>query len=112
MHKRILPLFILALLTIHAACDRKPTQSGSRRGGEQSKPQTLMEARSGFQTRVVSRQTVEEPVAQPPANLFNIVKYQSAAGELPAYLSVAPKDGKKHPAMLWITGGDSNSIGD
>ncbi|MCC6463857.1 MAG: prolyl oligopeptidase family serine peptidase [Planctomycetes bacterium] len=23
-----------------------------------------------------------------------------------------PKDGKKHPAILWITGGDCNSIGD
>lgn len=27
-----------------------------------------------------------------------------------AYLSVAPADGKKHPAIVWITGGDCSSI--
>src|SRR2546430_17631493 len=29
-----------------------------------------------------------------------------------AYLSPDPRDGKKHPAIIWITGGDCNSIGD
>ena len=27
-----------------------------------------------------------------------------------AYLSPNPKDGKKHPAIVWTTGGDCNSI--
>jgi dipeptidyl aminopeptidase/acylaminoacyl peptidase len=31
---------------------------------------------------------------------------------LPAYVTTDPGDGKKHPAIVWITGGDNNSIGD
>src|SRR5436305_720847 len=35
-----------------------------------------------------------------------------AIGPTAAYLSPDPRDGKKHPAIIWITGGDCNSIGD
>src|SRR5205085_3797074 len=58
------------------------------------------------------QETEKEPLDTPPANLFRVVKYESPAGALDAYLSVDPKDQKKHPAMIWITGGFSNSIGD
>jgi dipeptidyl aminopeptidase/acylaminoacyl peptidase len=40
------------------------------------------------------------------------VQYDSPVGKLNAYLSSLPRDGKKHPAIIWITGGDCNSIGD
>lgn len=33
-------------------------------------------------------------------------------GTLPAYVTPDPKDGKRRPAIVWITGGDCNSIGD
>ena len=33
-------------------------------------------------------------------------------GKLAAYLTPDPGDGKKHPAIVWITGGDCNSIGE
>ena len=33
-------------------------------------------------------------------------------GPLAAYLSLDPQDGSRHPAIIWITGGDCNSIGD
>lgn len=36
---------------------------------------------------------------------YQIVKYQSPAGELSAYLSNAPDDEKKYPAVLWAHGG-------
>ncbi len=37
--------------------------------------------------------------------------YPSAVGSLPAYLTSMPNTGS-HPAIIWITGGDYNSIGD
>jgi pimeloyl-ACP methyl ester carboxylesterase len=33
-------------------------------------------------------------------------------GDLSAYLTPDPGDGGKHPAIIWVTGGDSNSIGE
>ena len=38
--------------------------------------------------------------------------FDSPAGKLAAYLSEVPDDGTKRPAIVWITGGDCNSIGD
>jgi hypothetical protein len=70
---------------------------------------SLVEARKGFQTKIVRRQP-KTPVTEPPPNLFRIVHYTSPAGSLAAYLSPDPNDGKKHPAIIWITGGDCNSI--
>jgi dipeptidyl aminopeptidase/acylaminoacyl peptidase len=52
------------------------------------------------------------PVETPPPHVFRIVHYDSAVGKLPAYLSPDPQDGQKHPAIIWITGGDCNTIGD
>jgi dipeptidyl aminopeptidase/acylaminoacyl peptidase len=33
-------------------------------------------------------------------------------GKLSTYLTPDPKDGQKHPAIIWITGGDCNSVDD
>jgi pimeloyl-ACP methyl ester carboxylesterase len=43
---------------------------------------------------------------------MRLVQYESLAGRLKAYLTPAPTDGQKHPAIVWITGGDCNSIGE
>jgi len=82
--------------------------------GLQDKPETLSlpEARKGFQTKPVARSSERVPVDQPPPQVFRIVHYDSAVGKLPAYLSPDPQDGQKHPAIIWITGGDCNTIGD
>jgi dipeptidyl aminopeptidase/acylaminoacyl peptidase len=45
----------------------------------------------------------------PPLDLFRLVTY-STAGRLPAYVSLDPKAGVKHPAIIWLAGGFSNSI--
>jgi dienelactone hydrolase len=79
-----------------------PTGAGTR----------LAEARKGFKTKTVKRTNDKEPVPEPPLNVFQIVRYDSAVGKLPAYLTPDPKDGKKKAAIIWITGGDCNSIGD
>lgn len=73
---------------------------------------TLTEARKGFQTKLTRREKANEPVEPPPAGRFNLVQYDSPAGKMAAYLTPAPKDGKKRPAIVWITGGDCNTIGD
>lgn len=72
---------------------------------------TLLDARNGFETKLVSREKADEPVEQPPPELFQVVKYKSSVGDLAAYLTPDAKDGKKHPAIVWITGGDCNTIG-
>jgi len=73
---------------------------------------TLAEARRGFQTRLAEEQAAAEPVPDPPEEIFRLIRYDSPAGKLAAYLSPNPGDGKKHPAIVWITGGDCNSIGE
>jgi dienelactone hydrolase len=89
---------LLALITI-GGCAKKETR-------------TLPEAKRGFQTKIVREESDREGVAEPPRGLFELVNYPSPVGELPAYLSSNHNDGKKHPAIVWITGGDSNSIGE
>jgi Fe-S cluster assembly iron-binding protein IscA/acetyl esterase/lipase len=70
----------------------------------------LAEARRGFKTNQTPRAEAGEAPPQPPAHLFRLVKYDSPVGKLAAYLTPDPKDGKKRPAIIWITGGDCNSI--
>ena len=38
---------------------------------------------------------------------MTLVKYPSAVGDLKAYLTKSPADGKRHPAIIWISGGDN-----
>jgi alpha/beta superfamily hydrolase len=83
--------------------------SSGQRGEEAG---SLVEARKGFQTKPIIRKEEKEPVDDPPPKIFQKIKYDSPAGKLAAYLTPDPKDGKKHPAIIWITGGDCNSIGD
>jgi acetyl esterase/lipase len=84
-------------------------------GGKPSvteKTQSLAEARRGFKTKLLRQHAAGEPVPEPPRGLFRVVHYESAAGKMAAYLSPDPKDGKKHPAVLWIFGGFENGIGE
>src|SRR5262249_39972737 len=75
--------------------------------------QTLPEARKGFRTKIVSDGDPPQPPDKTPNNgQFELVNYDSPVGSLPAYLTKDPKDGIKHPAIIWITGGDCNAISD
>lgn len=73
---------------------------------------SLLQARRGFRTVLRPRTGRRRPVEKAPASLFRTLKYPAQAGALAAYLSPDPGDGKKHPAILWINGGDCNSIRD
>jgi acetyl esterase/lipase len=110
-------VFTLLAIFVLAGCGpggRSPSEKSSSgaNGGQPGEAGTLAEARRGFQTKLAPRGGDKEPVPQPPPRIFRTVRYESPAGKLAAYLSPDPKDGKKHPAVIWITGGDCNSIDD
>jgi dipeptidyl aminopeptidase/acylaminoacyl peptidase len=69
----------------------------------------LLATRAGFHTKLVDRRTERLPVDPPPPELL-LVHYASEHGGLAAYLSPDPGDGARHPAIVWMTGGDTNSI--
>lgn len=77
-----------------------------------SKQKTLARARQNFRTQIQATSTANEPLPLPPINLFNTVLYQSVSLTLPAFVTPNPNDSKKHPAIIWITGGESNTLGE
>ena len=73
---------------------------------------TLAKARRGHVTRLARQESSGEAVPPPPPEVFQLVHYNAPVGKLAAYLTPDPQDGKKHPAIVWITGGDCNTIGE
>jgi acetyl esterase/lipase len=107
--------FALRTIFILAGCgpQQSPQPPTTLRGPAPAQPDmgdSLVEARRGFKTKLVISPRDPEPVPDPPPKVFRTVHYESPAGRLAAYLTPDPKDGKKHPAIIWITGGDCNSI--
>jgi acetyl esterase/lipase len=94
----------------HGSTARPVNETGA--GTPTAGGSSLVEARKGFHTKLVKPAPPKEPVDVPPPNVFSLIKYDSPVGPLAAYLTPDPKNGKKHPAIVWITGGDCNSIGD
>lgn len=80
--------------------------------GEADKSLSLAEARKGFTTQLARQERAGQPLPQPPEDVFRVVQYESPAGKLSAYLTPDPGDGQRHPAIVWITGGDCNTIDD
>lgn len=76
------------------------------------KTESLSQARQGFKTKLLLQNEPKEPLPAPPQDVFRAVTYPAPSGNLAAYLSPDPGDGRKRPAIIWITGGDCNSIGD
>ncbi len=73
---------------------------------------SLLEARRGFTTQLTRKVKIDEPVPEPPTGVLKLVKYQSPIGEMAAYVSPSPGDGKRHPGIIWLFGGFGNSIGE
>ena len=78
--------------------------------GHQEGGRTLAEARQGFATSFHDDRAPGEPPQAPPSSEGRLVHYKSPVGSLAAYLTPVPQDGHLHPAIVWITGGDSNTI--
>lgn len=96
--------FAVAALALNAC--QKPAASSSKGGATQ----TLAQAREGFRTKLIKQESEDEAPGAPPLGVFKLVAYPSPAGNLAAYVSPDPGDGKKHPLVIWIVGGFSNSI--
>lgn len=100
--------FLLAAVLVAAGC-KPPDGAQTGPGGTAG---SLAEARKGFTTKLARQEKANEAVPDPPPRVFGTVQFDSPAGKLAAYLTPDPKDGKKRPAIIWITGGDCNTIGD
>ncbi len=98
------PVLALVMLLIISGCFGEPTPV--------QKPGTLVEARAGFRTKLAPAPGPRDPVPEPPPEVFQKVQYDAPAGKLTALVSQVPEDGTKRPAIIWITGGDCNSIDD
>ena len=71
---------------------------------------TLDQARAAHVTQLSREIREDYPVAEPPAGVLEVVDYGSPVGRMAAYITPAPRDGRKHPAIIWLVGGFSNSI--
>jgi dienelactone hydrolase len=102
----------LLVVVATAGCD-KLRRIGTNATPTEFQAATLAEARKGFTTKLPpARAADRDPPDVPPRGVFNLVRYESPAGKLAAYVTPNPNDGGKHPAIVWVTGGDCNSIGD
>ena len=106
---------LIALLTMGCGEQTAPLFEG--KGGTAAAPgapanRTLAEARRGFITRPGPQEPPGDAAPQPPADVFQLVRHPSPVGELSAYVTPDPGDGRQNPAIVWITGGDCNTIGD
>jgi pimeloyl-ACP methyl ester carboxylesterase len=109
----------LAMLLLLAGCADQTPQKGANAPAPSTAPKapqakqvSFAEARKGFSTKIVRKSEPGDPIVSAPSRIFRNVTYPSPAGKLKAYLSPDPKDGKKHPAIIWIFGGFDNDIGD
>jgi dipeptidyl aminopeptidase/acylaminoacyl peptidase len=70
--------------------------------------ETLRQARAGQgpDTLVSLRQTAK-PKKPPAKSALRAVSYPGPLGKMAGYLTKDPADGKKHPAIIWISGGDT-----
>jgi len=108
-------LIVMICLFVISGCGTPKKREKRVKGGEGPAPSkdTLRDARTVHRTRIIKQSEKGQPPAKPPAGSpFKLVTYQSNGGIRSAYLTADPKDGKKHPAIIWITGGDSSTIGD
>ena len=79
-------------------------------GGTARAQTPLADARKGFTTTFHEARRPGRPVPQPPRGQGRLVRYPSAVGPLAALVSTIPQDGRRHPAIVWISGGDASTV--
>ncbi len=112
---RAVRIVIIAAVAIGVAYLRAQNRRGSTaltRPPSLATAASLADARRAHPTHLVRRLAPGDAPPVPPAGTFDRVRYPAGPGAMWAYVTPDPKDGKRHPAIVWITGGDCNSIGD
>lgn len=71
---------------------------------------TLASLRSNHQTIVKAEPMMQMALPVPPPRLFEAVRYNSEGMSLAAFVTPDPTDQQKHPAIVWLTGGESNTL--
>lgn len=92
--------------------DRKGFEFRPPQDGPPDTSINLADARENFETELVREESEGTPLEEPPADVFRLVKYDAPPGKLGAYVTPDPMDGQRRPAIIWITGGDCNTVGD
>lgn len=77
-------------------------------------PLSFSQRRAQFRTKVIRDPRGIAHERPPPGTpgVFELVQYPSSQGPLWAYVSVSPPGEERRPAIVWATGGFSNSIDD
>lgn len=92
---------------------RQQKLSEEREALAQTGATSFVQARHGFQTQVALRDPQPLALPEPPIHWFVRSDYQNAEHyRLAGFMSPDPNDGKRHPAIIWLTGGDTNSLSD
>ncbi|MDB6080236.1 MAG: hypothetical protein JWO82_3983 [Akkermansiaceae bacterium] len=120
--RKILILAAIAAISI-PACKPKRTAAAEPSGASENSglPTTtgvsdeelpkLKRMREILGTKLTKKEKDATPPEQPPAGVFDLIHYKGPLGSMAAYLSPDPKDGKKHPLIIWLVGGFGNDIG-
>ena len=109
--KFVRALALLLLITMAWGCKgKRDTTGGGQSNGSAPADVNLPKARAGFVTHLLRKDSDGEPAPEPPEGVLQLVNYHGELGEMSAYVSPSPADGKRHPAIIWIVGGFSNSI--
>ena len=91
---------VLTLALVVVGCDAKWNSLSSSNPYSTEPQQTLLEARAGFTTKIVTPGESYGPADFPTGGEFELIHYQSAVGGLAAYVTPDPGDGGKHPAVV------------
>ena len=108
---------LIVCLAAVAGCDRDGVGNAApgaapAAGGSAAPAASLAEARRGFTTKLLRKEADGEPAPEPPAQSFELVRYDAPPGKLVAYVSRVPAGAAKWPVIVWLFGGFSNGIGE
>lgn len=79
-------------------------------GGAARAQTPLADARKGFATAFHELRRPGQSMPLPLRGQGRLVRYPSAVGPLAALVSTIPQDGRRRPAIVWISGGDANTV--
>lgn len=106
---------IVSLVALAAVTLASMGVGGCKPSASKPKPptQTFSEARRLFSTHLAQHSRDTAPPPKPPSHVFTQVKYAGPLGPMNAYMTPVPQviTGKR-PAVIWLGGGDHNSLRD